>query len=106
MVDLASVATLAGDTGLALALPSLDVALAIGGAQSMAVTPGEGTDGHQVGTQRYGTGEAPLQRSRSEYSLMQEATRQDFDLCKVTWCLHKKKDSTSPGYQVTRHFSI
>lgn len=52
VVDLASVAALAGDAGLALALPGLDVALAVGGAQRVAVAPGGGTDGHQGGTER------------------------------------------------------
>lgn len=43
MVGLAAVAALAGDAGLALALPCPYVTLAIGGAQSVAVTPGEET---------------------------------------------------------------
>jgi len=59
VVDLAFVATLAGDAWLALALPGSDVALAVGGAQGMAVAPG-GDATRQVVTWKGGTGEAPL----------------------------------------------
>lgn len=78
MVDLASIATLAGDTRLALALPGLDVALAVGGAQRVAVAPGGGTDEHQAGTQRWGTGKGPLQRSPSERSSMPSFAKSHF----------------------------
>lgn len=43
VVDLASVTMLAGNARLALALPSSDVALAVGGAQCVAVAPGRGS---------------------------------------------------------------
>lgn len=42
VVALTSVAVLAGDAGLALALPRSDVTLPVGGAQSVAVAPGGG----------------------------------------------------------------
>lgn len=52
MVDLTSVATLASHTRLALTLSSSDVTLAAGGAQCMAIAPGEGS--HRSGRDREG----------------------------------------------------
>lgn len=62
VVDLTSVATLASHTRLALALSGSDVALAAGGAQRMAIAPGEGS--HRSGRdteERHGRS-APLKK--------------------------------------------